>query len=127
MNKQEIRIVTKIIREISLFLMLNGYKHYRFDMKIENKTAYFTFRFETPENDLIDRMEEKLMRERELEVETYGWELVGDVDAKSELEIVGLLIDDMVVKREDGDTVVTLVRTSRYKETKQERSKAEEN
>ena len=114
-NKQEIRIVTKIVRELSLFFMIHGYKQFAIEVKQEEKDTYFIITIDPPKTDLIERMKEKINREREMEVETYGWELVGDIDAKSELEIVGLLIDDMIVQKKNQKLVITLVRKSRYK------------
>ncbi|MFH5881470.1 hypothetical protein [Liberiplasma polymorphum] len=114
-NKQEIRIVTKIIRELSLFYMIHGYKQFNIDVKYEDKVTYFVTTISPPKSDFIARMKEKISREREMEVETYGWELIGDIDSKSELEIIGLLIDDMIVQEKEDKVIITLTRINRYK------------
>ncbi len=116
MSKQEIRIVTKIIRELSLFLMIHGHHTFQLDTTLEGKTRVIRLVVEDMLADTLDKMQDKLGRERELEVETYGWELLGDIDAKTELEIVGLLIDNIDVVTEGKQTQITLKRESKYLE-----------
>ncbi len=115
MSNLEIKIVTKIIRELGLFLMLNGYREFTLTTKNEETGTTFVIAIDEPTPELLAYMQEKIARERELEVETYGWELVGDIDSQTELEILGLLIDSMEVANKDGKTLITLVRKSRYR------------
>ena len=115
MSNQEIKIITKIIREISLFFLIHGHKELTIETRLESEVTLFIATIKHPKDNLLDKMKEKINRERELEVETYGWELVGDIDESSELEIVSLLIDDMTVEKKENHTVITLRRTNRYK------------
>jgi len=114
MSKQEIKIITKIIRELSLFLMMHGFKDFGIQTKNTPDTTSFIITMDHPKESFINHMREKLEREREMEVETYGWELIGDIDGKTELEILGLLIDSMDVVKEEDKTIITLVRKNRY-------------
>ena len=114
-TKQEIRIITKIVRELSLFFLMHGHRQVSLETKLDEDVTYFTIRVDSLRDDVLKTIQEKLSRERELEVETYGWELIGDMDDKSELEIVGLLIDDVHVNQKPKETVITLSRTSKYK------------
>ena len=116
MSKQEIRIVTKIIRELSLFLMIHGHHTFQLDTTLEGKTRVFHIVVADLPTETLDKIREKIGREREIEVETYGWELLGDIDAKTELEIVGLLIDSIDVVTEGKQTRITLKRESKYLE-----------
>ncbi|GEM_PF-445053 len=118
MSKQEIRIVTKIVSELTLFFMMHGHKAIKMETYHEDDATLFVISVKRLENDLITKIRHKIERERELEIETYGWELIGDIDDKSELEIVGHLIDEMHVKQTDDKTILTFVRANRYKERK---------
>ncbi len=116
MNNQEVKIISKIIRELSHYVMIHGYKNYTLETRIEEKVTYFKLSIQNPSKAMLEKMKEKVSRERELEVETYGWELIGDIDEKTELEILGLLIDEMVIEKKEDMTHITLIRESRYKE-----------
>lgn len=115
-KKQEIKIITNIVQEISLFLMIHGYKHYKLEVKNDNGTTLIIISIAPPKHDLIDRMKEKITGDREIEIETYGWELLGDIDARGELLMVGSLIDDMIVEEFKEETKITLVRKNIYKD-----------
>lgn len=110
MSKKETQIITKIIRELTLFFMMHGYNTYQMDVDMQKTIAYLTFKINHLDTDILKRLQEKILREREMEVETYGWELLGEGDAKSELEVVGLLIDDLEVRQTSKTTILKFVR-----------------
>ncbi len=114
MNKQEVKILTKIIRELSFFLMLHGHKDFILETKNTPKTTQFLITLHDAKESFLKHMQEKLNREREMEVETYGWELLGDIDEHSDFAILGSLIDSMDYTQHATKTVVTLVRKNRY-------------
>ncbi len=116
MKRQEIRILTMIIRELSLVMLMNNHDTFSVTLEKRPKETRFILKTDTLADELLTRMQEKVNREREMEVETYGWELVGDVDKQSEFEILGLLIDYMEVEETDGEMVLTFVRKSMYRE-----------
>lgn len=115
MSKKEIQIISKIIRELSLFLMLHGYRHFTLDMKQEEKMMYLIIKLASMKEETLKKMQEKILRDRELEVETYGWELLGDTDSKSELDVVGVLIDDMTVEKNENEVILTFIRKNAEK------------
>ncbi len=116
MKNLELKILTKIIRELSHFLLVHGFKTFSLETKVEDKVTYFVISIDQPKKALLDKMNERISRERELEVETYGWELLGDMDDKNELDVLGLLIDDIVIEEKPNQAVITLSRVSRYKD-----------
>ncbi|MFW5889359.1 MAG: hypothetical protein ACOCUD_03160 [Bacillota bacterium] len=116
MNKMENRINSKIIKQLSLFLMLHGVKDFQLEFKSSNKNVYFILIAKDIAKDLLTRMEEKIGREREIEVETYGWELMGDTDSRNELDVLGLLIDSIEIENIKDKVKITLKRTYRYKD-----------
>ncbi len=62
----------------------------------------------------MNKMEEKIERQREIEVETYDWELMGDTDSQNELDVLGLLIDSINIEKEK--VKIILKRTYHYKD-----------
>jgi len=116
MNKLEYRVDSNIIKQLSLFLMLHGIKDFSLDFHSNNKSVSFVIKAKNIKQEIIDFMIEKISRQRELEVEIYGWELMGDTDANNELDILGSLIDKIEVKNLDDSTEITLIREYRYKE-----------
>lgn len=116
MSKQEVKITTKIIRELSFFLMLHGHKDFILEIKNTPKTTMFLITLQDAKENFLTHMQEKLNREREMEIETYGWELLGDIDEQSDFAILGSLIDNMAYEHQGLKTLITLVRTNRYLE-----------
>ena len=114
MSTPEVKLITKIIRELSMFLLLHGYEQFSIETDKEKTLTTLLVKVETLDEETKNTMLEKLNREREIEVETYGWQLVGDVDSKSELEIVGLLVDTAEIKEENGHHVIEIVRKNPY-------------
>ncbi len=98
MTRQEIRIQTRIIHELSCFMMMNGQDAFSISVEKQQGRTHFVLRLGSIEAPLLERIKEKVNQPREIEVETYGWELVGDHDTKSEFKILGLLVDYMRVE-----------------------------
>ncbi len=116
MSTQEIKILTKILRELSLYFLIHGINDFTLKTQRSKEVTQFIARIKTPEKDeIIEKMRDKISRERELEIETYGWELVGDIDETSELEISSLLLDDIQVKVIGDETEITMRRLNKYR------------
>jgi len=115
MNKMEYRINAKIIKQLSLFLMLHGVKQFSLDYQLFDEKVEFSLELDTQKKELIDRMKEKIGKHREIEVETYGWELMGDTDSQTELDILGLLIDRIDIQEVNHHYEITLTRLHQTK------------
>ncbi len=122
MSNQESRIVTKIIHELVLFYQMHGYQNIELKTKKSEQEFVIMIYSAILSEDLLKQIHEKIDRERDLEIETYGWQLVGDIDAKSELEIVGHLIDEMMVEKQKQGMKLTFIRKNRYKQKKTPKS-----
>lgn len=109
-TKNEMKIISQIIQELSLFLMFHGYQDYRISFKKTDEKETFTISLKEKNNHMLKIMEEKINREREQEIEAYYWELLGDMDSTSELEIMGLLIDSFTVKELENGIEIELIR-----------------
>lgn len=109
-TKQEMKIASQIIQELSLFLLFHGY--HEFDIRFE-KTDFeetYTIKIKSISDNLLDYMKEKINRKREEEIEAYYWELLGDMDSTSELEIMGLLINHLEHKVFSDHIEIYLIR-----------------
>jgi len=114
MNRTEYKIDAKIIKQISLYLMLHGVHDFNLTFLSNKKDVTFILKSQTLSQKVLDTMQEKLSRQRELEVEVYGWELMGDTDTQNELDILGSLIDEVEITKDNEVTTVTMRRTYRY-------------
>lgn len=115
MNSTEMRITSTIIRELSLFLMFHGIQEFTLDLHYDDTTTEMVVKTPRMSDALLSSLQKRIDQERKLEIETYGWELVGDFDRESELEIVGHLIDGFHIEQEGSTTILTFIRKNRYK------------
>ncbi len=115
MNRIECRITAKIIKQLSLFLMLHGVTNYTLSFSASEDDVTFIVEVDRLKEDLIERMKEKIGKQREIEVEIYGWELLGDTDERTELDVLGVLIDHIDVQERDHKTVITMTRRQQKK------------
>ncbi len=108
--KQEIKVVAQIIQELALFLMYHGYKSYA--ISFEDGDHDETFLLELPNIDqkLIEQMRQQIEQPREESIEAYYCELLGDLDTKEDLELLGIFIDTMAVKQTESSVQITLKR-----------------
>jgi hypothetical protein len=107
---QEKKIISQLIQEISLFLMFHGYQSYQIAFEQDEINKKIIITIDQITDDLLDFMKTKIKQEREKEIEAYYWELLGDMDSTSELKIMGLFIDDMIVKKDKAKVIIELIR-----------------
>lgn len=115
MNKMEYRINAKIIKQLSLFLMLHGVKDFNIEYHLQAERVVFVITVQELKSEFIERMKEKVGGQREIEVETYGWELMGDTDSQNELDILGSLIDEIDIQEVNNHHQITLTRQHQTK------------
>ena len=109
-TKQEMKIASQIIQELSLFLLFHGYESFDIGFEETEFEEIFTIKIKHIRDELLEFMKEKINRKREEEIEAYYWELLGDMDSTSELEIMGLLIDHLETKKINDHTEICLIR-----------------
>ncbi len=115
MSLHEVKKGCKILDEVILFLMKNG--HLNLDIKINKDEKVLSLEIKTKKasDSLIKEMDEYINRERELEVEEYGWELMGESDCENGLELIGLLVDKLEIFNDDeSSTTFRLTRVDKY-------------
>lgn len=116
MNKLEYRVDAKIIKQISLYLMFHGINNYDLSVQSNTKDVSFILNIKNMKDEILTDMEDKLSRQRELEVEIYGWELLGDTDTQNQLDVLGSLIDEVKVENNGDYTKIIMKRNYPYKE-----------
>ncbi len=111
MSFHEIKKDTKIVDEILLYLLKNDHDEVSINIKREHDEVFITFKCTKLSDEIIKSLDKYINKERELEMEEYGWELMGESDGQSDLSMVGLLIDNLTIDNSNPDyTVLSLVR-----------------
>lgn len=83
------------MEEFSLCLLNQGI--FEFKMEIQHTEESTTMCFDCPKlpSETVSDMLCRLKAKRQEEIEVYGWELLGQGVANNELELVGMLINDV--------------------------------
>ena len=106
--------ICKIVEEMSLFLMDNGYYNLSIDIKREDKESIITFITDELDIEVNEYIVEKLSEPREEEVEEYSWMLMGEGSAADDLDIIGLLVDKVSIKNENNKSIIEVIRDESY-------------
>lgn len=109
-TKQDMKIASQIIQELSLFLFFHNYQHFDISFEEIEFEETYTLKLKSISDELLQFMKEKINRKREEEIEAYYWELLGDMDSTSELEIMGLFIDHLETKKFSDHIEIYLIR-----------------
>lgn len=115
MSVHELKKGCKIVDELLLYLMKHG--HHKVDISVDKTEDRLIIEMTTDrcDDELLEKMDSYINNERELEVEEYGWELMGESDAQSELGMVGLLIDSLEIDNSgEGKTKLRISRVNKY-------------
>lgn len=111
MNIHEQKKTCKIIDEFVLYLMRKGQKKVNVDINLDNENeTIIKVKTNNLKPEVIDKLMKYINQERELEIEEYGWELMGESDVSNELELVGLLIDRLDIEFEGENCILILRR-----------------
>jgi hypothetical protein len=94
---QELKVIAQIIQELALFLMYHGYKHYQIAFDDQGDVEKFIVVLPEMNHDLINRVKKEIDQPREESIEAYYFELLGDLDSKEDLELLGIFIDHVEV------------------------------
>lgn len=114
LSLHELKKGCKIVDEIALFLMRNGHLDLNIAIKQEDKSFFIEIITSSCSEELCNQMDAQINMCRELEIEEYGWELMGESDATNELELIGLLVDKLTIEHKNGKTIFRMVRHDRY-------------
>lgn len=108
----EMKKVTVIVTEMMTMLMLNGAREIDIKIKRTDIGTEFTFTHYDChyDEDFIDRLEYNLNTQRQYEVEGYYWQLAGEDESGDELHLVGAMIDEAEIKKDEENLHIHLIR-----------------
>lgn len=108
----EAKKISKILNEMVTFAL--NREATKVDSSIEKTEELYKLTIQAINlkcsTDSIDNLKQLLNAPRQRDVEEYYWELTGDSDTGSELELVGMMIDKAIVKFDKGNLYIELHR-----------------
>src|SRR5690554_766967 len=105
--------ICKIADELMTYLFSKGANDITMNIKEEDEQflLYFKSNFTRLNQADIDKLIQRLNLQRQVAMEEYFWELTGDSDVDTELELVGMMTDRAEVTLNDDSTIeITLYR-----------------
>jgi hypothetical protein len=106
--------ICKIVEEMSLFLMDNGYYDISIDIKREDIESIITFTTDILDEEVSEYIIEKLSEPREEEVEEYSWMLMGEGSSADDLDIIGNLVDSVNITNLNEKSIIKVIRDEEY-------------
>ncbi|WP_461205627.1 hypothetical protein [Clostridium sp. DL1XJH146] len=110
--RHEVQKVAKIVDEIINFCFLNSSK--KMNISIEDKEDAFIIVAESHQVDCsiekIERIKDLLNVQRQREMEEYYWQLAGEDIKGGELNLVGMMVDEVFIEFKCPSFKIKLVR-----------------
>lgn len=110
--RHENKKVCRIVDELTTWLLQEDTNE--IDLKIkkcEDRTLIRLVDYGTHLTDEdIEEISRTLNCQRQHEVEEYYWQLAGESDCDQELLLLGAMIDEAIVRKEDGNLILELTR-----------------
>lgn len=102
----------RIVNELMLCCYQLGCAEFHLDMDLQPTYALYGIRATLDEIDEreLTRISECLNTPRQPEIETNYWGLGGQSDSHSELQLVGMMVDEAVVRHENGELSIQVKR-----------------
>lgn len=110
--QNEIRKLTKLVDEITSFLMRHGSDNISVNIKRDEELSTITiidYNSAYPDEE-ISSLNDVLNIQRQCEVEQFYWELMGDDSHEDELFLVGSMIDKATVNKIDNNLHIVIYR-----------------
>lgn len=114
MNKMEYRVDAKIIQQLSLYFFMHGMTNFSLAFAIDDNKILFDVDVPFLKEDMLLEMEEKFRQSRAMEVEMYGWELMGDTDPDLVLDVLSAFIDSYKITKMETHYHIQFVRNKTY-------------
>ncbi len=114
MPNQETRKVSKIVSALIHYLLRRGFSRVNISVHKKNSTTHIRLEIPNVKAEDMKEMIEKIAKEKDTEIEMYGWELIGEAGYKDELIVLGMLIDHVEVEEKNEALILhfTRIRTS---------------
>lgn len=106
----ETKKIGKIIDELVTYFLYRGHEKVTIDIKKEHEaTSIKISMLMLPTDDIVE-IRHQLEQKRDYAMEEYGWELMGECETTSELMLVGLCMNQVIIEEKDGQLVIELIR-----------------
>lgn len=110
MGLHENKKMGKIIDEMIIYLMDKKINDIKIHITNDEITTIIEIKFLRPDDVIIDCIKQELHFHRERELEEYGWELLGEDDHSCEMNLVGILVDEVIYQDREGYFSIRLIR-----------------
>ncbi|WP_319371648.1 hypothetical protein [uncultured Ilyobacter sp.] len=109
---EKIKKVTKIIDELTTYLMIKGGKNLDIKINIIDRDIAITFLVDNLDftRSELDELEDSLSIPRQAEVEEYYWQLNGGSETEMEFDLIGMMIDKYILEFTKGSLKLELIR-----------------
>ena len=110
--QHEVKKISRIVDELTTFFLKEDTNEVEFKIKKDkNESIIEIIDYNTHfDQESIDRIREVLNVQRQMEIETYYWQLAGEADEGEELLLIGAMIDEAIVEKKDGNLKIKLIR-----------------
>lgn len=110
--QHEVKKISRIVDELTTFFLKEDTNEIEFKIKREiDRTIIDIVDYNTHfDEDSIREISEILNVQRQIEIEAYYWQLAGETDSGEELLLIGTMIDQAIVKKENGNLIIKLIR-----------------
>lgn len=110
--QHEVKKLSRIVDELTTFFLKEDTNEVDFKIKKEKgKTIIQLIDYNTHfDEEAINDIREVLNIQRQIEIETYYWQLAGETDLGEELLLIGAMVDEAIVEKKSGNLEITLIR-----------------
>lgn len=100
----------KIMEEIFAYLLEKKYVSIDASLRIKDDETTFIVTVQTDSDTLLQAFKREMICCRDIELEEYGWELMGESECVCELDTLGMLVDSYDITYEQGICTIVLHR-----------------
>lgn len=109
---KKVKIITRLVDELTSWLLNETYT--QVDVSVIPMEEGIELRFvhynSTMTDSRIEQIRSVLNQERQIEMETYYWSLIGESNSEESLQLVGRMTDTAVVERFGNDVTLMIYR-----------------
>lgn len=110
--RSELKKIMHLVDEVGLYLIKKGANDLDIKINHQSSNTKITFLCSSTciDEDSMETLKERLSVQRQCEVESYYWELIGEVRQDEELFLVGAMVDEVIFSFEEDNLSIVLIR-----------------
>jgi len=110
MRVHEIKKVSKSFDELLTFLLMKEYDKIACEINFLDDKIIIILKIDNLRKEDCVILSEALSNERNESLEEFGWELLGESEDSTELELIGALFDEFELEIDNETTTIELTR-----------------